>query len=289
MNRFLLRRIVALDAKAQLLEARDLHEQAVSVREEVCRLVHDHLGANHLWRLSRLLGLASSCRRCGDIRRAETLYRDTIRRLSKRQDDAASGAGAQDPRNDLARGLNALGVLYCETERQTHAIGLFERALAISADRSSAPARAAILSNLAGAHHALGHYDRAEARYLEVLGIHEREGDETLLEQAHCLCDLAELAADAQRFDHSTSQARQALAVCRRTAGSPDPEFAEALIRLACLHRRLRRLAPAVALFEEAVVILQHTGASHEHELARCLDQLSELRQVSPPSIEPDG
>lgn len=284
MNRFVLRRIVELDARAQQLEDRELHSQAVSLREEVCRLVHDHLGANHLWRLSRLLGLAATCRRSGDLRRAEALYEDAIRRLDERQDDTD-----RSPPHDLARGLNALGVLYCETERHARAVGLFERALAISQDPPAAPARAAILSNLAGAHHALGHFDKAEACYLGALKIHQQAGEETLLEQAHCHCDLAELAADAERHGDSERRATEALALCRGANAGSDPSVAEALVRLARVYRRLGRPAQAVALLEETVEILQQAGSSHEQELARCLDQMSELRQTRSPSIGSDG
>lgn len=276
MNRFVLRRIINLDARAKELEELERYEQAVPVREEVCRLLHDHLGANHLWRISRLLDLASSCRRSGDVRRAENLYEDAIRRLSERDDDPDS-----DPRHDLARGLNALGVIYCETERHAQGIELFERAIAISGDRAAVPARTALLSNLASAHHALGHFGRAEACYLEALTMYEQAGEETLLEQAHCRCELAELALDAGRYDDSESQAHEALVLYRSALACHDPTLAESLARLGCLYRRLRRPAQAISLLEEAVVILQQNGQAHERQLALCLDQMSELRQTS--------
>jgi len=276
MNRFILRRLVHLDARARQLEERDLHQQAASLREEVCELGGDHLGGDHPWRVSRLFELAASYRRSGELARAEALYRDVIRRLSARGDDG-------DHLHDLARALNSLGVLYCETDRHQRAIGSFERGLAISRDRlvgSDDPGLAAILQNLGSAHHALEHHRRAEICYLEALAIHQRLGDATLLEQAHGRCDLAELAADRGRLDVSDSQAGKASTLYRNALQRRDTHLAESLIRLAHLYRRIGRPGRAAELFEEAAEILQRAGNVHERDLAHCLDQLSELHRL---------
>jgi len=273
MNRLILRRIVQLDSQARQLESDDLDEQAVELREEVCQLVQDHLGENHPWRVSRLFELAATCRRSGDVIRAEEIYRDLIRRLEERQ--------GEEPL-DFARSLNALGVLYCETDHHQGAIHLFDRALEISRQQlsSSDPGLAAILNNLAGAQHALCQYRQAERSYLEALGFYEEAGIVALAEQAHCQCDLAELAADEERTEECKARAQNALRLYRSAHSESDPLLARALIRLAHLYRRVQCIHQAIDLFEEAAQILQGAGETRENELAYCLDRLSEIQQL---------
>lgn len=270
MNRFVLRRIVQLESQAREFEEQKCYESAVRLREEVCQLVGDHLGESHPWRTSRLLDLAASCRRADDTGRAEAVYRDMIRLVSERHGD---------DHLDVARGLNALGVLYCETRRHESAIGLFDRALSISREHlpPDDPGLAAVLNNMACAHHALGHHRQAESCYREALMIYEQRGTVASLEEADCRRDLAELAADEGRNEDCESLIKEALATYRVVLRDRDPSLAGVLVRLAHVYRRIGRSSPAITLLEEAVEIFQEAGATQECQLAQCLDQLSEM------------
>ena len=288
MNRFLLRRIVDLDARAEAFEMRGRNREAVGMREEVCRLVEAHLGADHLWRITRLLGLASTCRRSGDHQRAEELYLEAIRRFERRE--CAEGGSSLG----LARALNALGVLYCETARPALAVEAFEHALELSKatgapSDSPSPALAAIFDNLSSAYRALADFERAQASSAEALAIHERAGVEMAAEQAHCLCDLAELAAETGRLEESEGHATAALSSCRRAPPERRAAAAEVLMRLACYYRRARRAERALDLCEEAAMSLQGLGQGHEGELVRCLGLMGELRrELDTSSVGPE-
>ncbi len=278
MNRFVLRRLAHLDSEARALEDRGQHAPAIELWEEVCRLAGETLGNSHSWRISRLLDLAASYRRHSDAHKAQTTYREVIERSRLRH-----GQGKHESPTDLARGLNGLGVLYCEIGKQTSAITLFEEALTVSRQRLSEanPGHAAILSNLASAHHASGYYRRAEACYLEALVLHEQSPTPRLLEQARCRLDLAELAADEGSVEKSERQVEKALSLYRTIYGHYDPILASALLRIASLYRRICREIQAVDLYEEAIEILQCAVPAKEGTIAHCLDQLSDLRQHS--------
>jgi tetratricopeptide (TPR) repeat protein len=288
MNRFVLKRIVTLDARARELEQREIEEggggrttidpRIVDLRQEICRLTREHLGPSHPWRLSRLFELAASCRRADQPDKAEIFYLEGIRQIESVDIRGESSLGRL-----LARALNGLGVLYCETRREIEAIPLLERALGLlkwDRDERRQPARAAIASNLASAHHALGHFDLAEVHYRTALSICQRAGSSMRLEQIHGHCDLAELWLDAGRSTEAERQARLGLALLDDEA-APGPAQGRALHRLARIFQRLDRPEAAARLFERAALALERGGTALEWEHADCLDASSELHRLS--------
>lgn len=272
MNQLIQRRIVQLLAQARQLEAEDCHEEAVNLREEICQLAHDHLGEDHPFRTDRLIELAAAYRRSRKLDRAEEIYLGLIARLDESIERESLA---------LARSLNALGVLYCETARHAQATYLFERALNISRRQlpGGDPGFAAILNNLAGAHHVLRQFSEAECRYQEALVEYEREGSGALEEQADCLRDLAELAAESGQAEVCDRRLQRALNLYRGLHLFPESKRGEALVRLARLAHRIERTSQAVELLEEAAAIFQRAGEEQADGLAFCLDQLSELHR----------
>lgn len=287
MNRFVLKRIVSLDARARELEQRELEEgggrttidpQIVDLRLEICRLTREHLGPGHPWRLSRLFELAASCRRANQPEKAEIFYLEGIRQIEDVDIRGEVSLGRL-----LARALNGLGVLYCEGRREIEAIPLLERALGLlqrDGDGQRQPARAAIASNLASAHHALGHFDVAEVHYRTALTICRQAGDSMRIEQVHGRCDLAELWMDADRSTEAERQARLGLALLDDEAAC-EPTQGRALLRLARIFQRLYRPDAAARLFERAALALERGGTALEWEHADCLDASSELHRLS--------
>lgn len=274
MNRFTLRRLTWLEARASKLEEATQYEEALSVREQHCQELARHFVADHPAHLEGLQRLAVCQRNAGRPADAEKTYRTAINQveeLEKEPDwDSESAALA-------ARLLNGLGVLLCSQRRPDQALDPLRHALELSSSclPSNSPALPRVHSNLASALYTLGRYESAKDHYQQALALLRDLPPSA--DRVHGLADLAECLVELDDpsfgvvLEETLEQARTHLA---DEAG----ELARVLFRLANLAERTRQRSTAIDLLEEAVEVV---GAEPKHASlqSHCLDLLGVLQK----------
>ena len=267
MNRFVLRRLTWLDARASEAEAAGDAAAALALRRDHCAQVEDHLGQGHPAWSEALIQLARCAQTAGCPDEAEGAYRQLVAALEAEP--------AENREEKLARVLNAPGVCLLRQDRAAEAIEPLGRALGLSRRLlgESDPRLAALHDNLGSALHSLGRLDDALRCYHRALGIHEQGPED--LGQAHCLADLAELLA-ALDDPEADTRAGQALGLFRRLQADDPVGLAHSLDRLAGLATKRGQTGEAITLLEEAAELLRPLP-SQAQRLATCLDRLGLL------------
>lgn len=268
MNEFIKQRMHRLDSKIHELEARGAHRRALEVQEELCALTREHRIEDSSVLIQRLLRLAASYRQLGDTQQAEVVYLEVLPLLEQKPAP-----------QDLARTLNTMGVFYCEIDQHQQAVRLFRRALDLSpGDPQRSPQLATLHNNLASSLHSIRQKDEAREHYHEALRIFALHPPSS--EQAHCLCDLAELLAE-EEDDRASEGLAEALQIFRRLYPAQSPLFARASMRIADLYCRTADLRRALQTLQEAAEVLKN-HEQHEKELAQCINLIACLRESGP-------
>ncbi len=268
MNRFILRRITHLDSRARDLDRQAATQQALETRRELCALAREHLSDGHPWMIDRWLELADTHRQLEHFDQAEQIYVEVLQNLERQ---------SRPDRSRIAAVRNTFGVLLCETRKPGIAADHFRAALELLADRPASRSAATLHNNLASALHSCGDRSAARFHYLEALRLFEPGSPS--LDEAHCLCDLAELLTEEEEEEEET----EALTLIERARQLFEellaPETAAratAFLRLADLYGRLARFELARPLLEAASEALSRSG-EHPERLSECLSILSQL------------
>lgn len=281
MNRFVLRRLTWLEARATEHERAGEYVKACGMREELEAQVEEHLGRYSVWGAQNLLILGDDYRALGSHGEAESSYLRSVDSFSELATVGASqisGPRSADRALELTRALNILGVFYCEQDRPQDALGLFTQALEVSPAAGLRGSPLAILhNNFGSALHTLGHLERAREHYDQALGIFDM-GPETV-EQAHCLCDLAELLADIDD-PCAAPKVDEALSLFHRVGDDNNP--VDFLLRIAGLRTRLGDTIQAITQLEDIAQRLEcppegPRPPERQYQLEACLDLLRSL------------
>ncbi len=273
MNRFLQGWIEQLESQADSLVTQGDSRQAADLRRQLCDGIVRHLGEDAPLLIGHLESLGNSLRRADELEAAERVFRRRLRLVGKHH-------GHQ--RLSFARGVNQLGVLYCEMGRYRRAVSLYRRLLAGLEDWQEVDdaQRAALHHNLANAYQALRQRPQAVKHYEAASALLEHHGPSA--EHAQCLCDMAESLAPDQ-----PTRARQllveGLGEVRSVFVQAPTDLARALIRIAGSYFRMHHLAMADRLLQEAIVLLE-SAPREPGELRHCrglLDRVRTLRESS--------
>lgn len=273
MNRFLNGWIEQLESQAETLAAQGHHQQAADVRRRLCDGMMRHLGEAAPPLMDAMEALATDLRLAGALNAAETVYRRRLRLILRNH-------GPQH--RAFARGLNQLGVLYCEMGRYRRAVGLYRRLFdgLKTWEAIDAPSRAALHHNLANAYQALGRHHPAQEHYTSACGLMQGLGPS--LEHALCLCDLAESVA-MDRPGRAQGLLAEALVEVRQVLAKTPADLARTLIRIAGSYFRLHQGAMADELLQESIVLLE-SAPREPGELRHCRGLLRKVRESTPQS-----
>lgn len=273
MNRFLNGWIEQLDRQAQALTEQGDHPQAAALRRRLCDGIGRHLGEDAPQLIGYLESLGNSLRRADDLETAEDVFRRRLRLILECH-------GRQHL--SFARGINQLGVLYCEMGRYRRAVSIYRRLLAGLENWGEVDdaQRAALHHNLANAHQALRQWPQAVQHYEASCALIEHHGPS--VEHAQCLCDLAEsLATDQPARAHRLLV--EGLDEVRSVFIQAPTDLARALIRISGSYFRIHHLAMADQLLQESMALLE-AAPREPGELRHCrglLDRVRTLRQSS--------
>ncbi len=179
MSEFIRRRLTGLEGQVKELAEAGFPERALKAQQDVCRLVHSHLGTDSPELTRGLLTLAELHHELGEEEEAESCYRQTrdiLREELRRSHpdllvDGASAGGEQGL--DAARKLNQLGKLYWLLGEYEPARKILHKALLIcrQALGDDHPDFAILVNNLGEVYHSLGDFKKTEEHYCRALRI----------------------------------------------------------------------------------------------------------------------
>jgi tetratricopeptide (TPR) repeat protein len=245
------------EAEGAYAEARELHEQALAIKQEL-------LGAEHLVIATNLSGLATIHRELGSYDEAGRLQ---VRLLELLQ----QALGPEHP--SVAATLQNLANVRAVSGDYEEAKALQEQALTLR-QKALGPEHPEVgvgLVNLGTIHESLGDYEAAKS-------LHQRA--RAILEAAlgpdhpHVALSLYGLANAYKLLgDHAQAEAlhERALAIREKTLGSDHPAVARSLIALAGLAFLRGRGIDAMPLAQRAVTILEKGAPAEELALAHFL------------------
>jgi tetratricopeptide (TPR) repeat protein len=148
-------------------------------------------------------------------------------------------------------------------------------------ERSSNPALALSLSNLATLYRAQGKYKQAEKVWHRVLEIQERAYGRDHPAYANSLQNLSVVLTETGRNSEALEYQTAAVDIFRRVYGDVHPDTATALNHLAAIYLKLARYGDAAPLVEEALSIRRRSlGPAHPDEIP-ILENLLVLYQKS--------
>jgi tetratricopeptide (TPR) repeat protein len=179
----------------------------------------------------------------------------------------------------VAGSLNALAVLFRNTNRMAEAEPFFRRALAIDEESHGAehPTVARALSNLAGLLNDTGRGAEAEPLYRRALAIGEKNYGPEHRDVATYLNNLAALLQADNRLAEAEPLYRHALAIAEHRYAPDHPIIGAYLNNLAELLRRTNRVAEAEQLQRRAMATSEKAYGPDHPDLAIKLTNLASL------------
>ncbi len=223
---------LVLDFQGKHAEAREQHERAIALQEEI-------YGPNHSRVALSLGNLANSLAEQG-------MYADARQRYERALAIQEATLGEHHP--ELAFTLNNLGNVVGYQGDNAAAIPYFERALAIwrPALAPNHPLVATCLNNLGTAYSELGRVDEARMYLQQSLDMLVAKFGSDHPAVAAVTGNLGELAADHGDYAEAMTLCKRSLAIYEATLGKGHPDTAYALTCLGRAH--IGAGAPAAAL-----------------------------------------
>ncbi len=174
------------------------------------------------------------------------------------------------------------GQRYYQQGRYRFALPFWKKALEIGRARygTENATYAALLSNLATLHKALGDYKNADPLLTEALGINVRILDPDDRAIANSLFALADLYRRQKRYAEAEPLYDRALAMYQRGTELPDPAAAGVLNSLADIYKAQGRFAESESLYERALAVLRESNGDNELAIARILNNLGSLHDA---------
>ncbi|MGE4443248.1 MAG: tetratricopeptide repeat protein [Desulfomicrobium sp.] len=241
-------------------EAKELHLQALALREEV-------FGPNHKVTSISLNNLALVYQYMGEYDKAEPLFK---RVLAIREEFFGS------EHLWTSTSLNNLALLYQAMGEYDKAEPLLQRALAIreKALGSEHPLTALSLNNLALLYQDIGEYDKAEPLCKRALAIREKALGSEHPSTATSLNNLALLYQCMGEYDKAESLCKRALAIQEKALGPEHPSTATSLNNLALLYQCMGEYDKAEPLLQRALTIREKTLGPEHPSTANSLDAI---------------
>lgn len=179
---------------------------------------------------------------------------------------------------DISAILDTLGTVYTMQGNYSEAESSLRKAIA-SRKRATGQGQrtelAKSVNNLAVLLINLGRKPEAESLLGQVL--HDALFDESTVEAAGVLQNLADLKREAGLYSESESLYLRAIRIKRRLLQTSHPDLGQGLNNLALLYRTQKRLADAEPLQEEALQILEKGLGPEHRDVASCLTNLGVL------------
>jgi eukaryotic-like serine/threonine-protein kinase len=257
------RRAVVHYAAGAYDDARQLHETALLIREQL-------LGPTHLDVATSLNNLAIIHEATGAYEEAKLLHE---RALAIKEVTLGANHVA------VAASFNNLALVYQSTGSYTRAKSLHESALAIR-ERVLGPDHpevATSLNNLAAAHRESGAYEQARQLHERALAIWERTlgPDHSLVAVGFANLGLVHHATGA--YEEAKLVYARALAIQEETLGVDHPDVAVTLGDLAAVHFATGAIEESRQLYERALLTLEPILAPDNPDLARLLVALGRI------------
>lgn len=208
--------------------------------------------------------------RLAEYREAEPLLHESLSIIEKFY-------GPEHPY--VAKALNELAVLFCNTGRLAEAKDLYRRAVKIFEQDSGNlhDSFTATLINLAALLHRTNCLAEAEVLCRRALTIAEGNLEPDHPTVAKCLNNLARVLDDTNSLAEAESLLRRALKINEQRFGGTHPKVAENLDNLARLLHKTNKLSEAESLFRHALAIDEEYFGRDHPDIARRLNHLSML------------
>ncbi|HMF16778.1 MAG TPA: CHAT domain-containing tetratricopeptide repeat protein [Gemmataceae bacterium] len=236
--------------------------------EKAVVLASKLFGAEHANTAAIMNTLASAHKYSGNMDRALSLYKESLRIRELTKDPKA-----------VATGLNNLALLYDELGKHELAEPLFLRCLKMEEMRLGKDHRevATILLNLGGFYQTIARYKEAEDYTLRSLKIYEQHYGKDHAIMATPLNNLGILYLQTGRFEEAEILVLRGLRIRESKLAKDHPEVANSLGNLAQVYQTVGRLKEAEVAYLRSLKIFEARLGKEHPAVARSLSRLANL------------